>query len=1127
VTEEPEDQQKGKKRPRSRARRWALRLILLCAVLWAINGPVARQAAAYGIGLGLEKQGLEGDMVVEGTLWTGLTLRNADYTGNQGIQVLKFSEVGLSYRLPDLIDLKIEQVVVRDLHLVLDQAKFPPKEETEEPLDLDQIREMMATGRDIFNPIDVQIHEVLVEVLNGGEFFLSAGFESLTHETGSNDIVLGGFHAKHAETIETAPQQTQLTWTDDRLTISRIEVLPEIGVSDVSVSLLSGDPLNARAMVQLFDAHLDLKAPTFTKFSLKMDRGELDLARVMELAQLEQKVTGKLTDLEVAIEDWRGNGRLRLADLEYEEYSLKLADISVVADQQLASAEIKLANESQLIDVKAQLPFEGVVSLKDLEKRTLHVEAEVPALKHWSYLSPQPLPNGALRLVVDYPVGTQEVAGTLAFTKGDYGGKAIPQISGDFELVEQQLHLGVVAENAQEKLQLKAEMNLESQDYQMSGDGSISLQAFVPALEFTKSLTLKLKGEGSLRDQIHNVDAAVSTGFVAEGIKTDVEAQIEAKWPLSVIVPKLTMITPDGGIEGKVSWIDELLTVDTLAVNFRGERALSLSGEIPAPLKVSSLDDLMAISEPIDLSLVADEFSLSRFQEYFPVLKSDIEGNLNGKFVVGGTFAAPRLDGAIEGKKWLLKQVQGLKPIDFSISTSTDDQELSFQGLIQEGGAKIAKVEGLVPLAVADWVKKTKSVETTPISLKVNVDRVNLQRFREVVPQLTQIDGAVSLDLEISGMVSDPSFQGTAGVEAKKIKFNNERIPDLRDSHLKLSFEQRKITILPSSFTGSGGKFNLSGTVDLEGESPAFNVRLKADKALVWRDDSVSMRCDTDLALSGNLEKASLTGKIALAESLFYKDIELIPFGVPAGSVPTPQLPKLGGFTNSTKLPIPEPFSNWTVDLGFSTADPVLIRGNLATGEVHLLGRVTGVLAEPRITLNADLKDTVADLPLSELRIKRGKASLRPGEGFIPTLNIRGESTIGQHQIYIYVYGKATSPTLVFTSSPPLPESEVLTLLATGTTTAGLEDQQVASMKAFQLLLSEMRRKYAEPGQNKTIGKLLDAVDQVDLRVGDDDPYSGRKFNSATLQLSSRWHASAGFDAEGNSRGILIYALRY
>jgi phosphate transport system protein len=39
----------------------------------------------------------------------------------------------------------------------------------------------------------------------------------------------------------------------------------------------------------------------------------------------------------------------------------------------------------------------------------------------------------------------------------------------------------------------------------------------------------------------------------------------------------------------------------------------------------------------------------------------------------------------------------------------------------------------------------------------------------------------------------------------------------------------------------------------------------------------------------------------------------------------------------------------------------------------------------------------------------------------------------------------------MLTSSPPLPENEIMTLLATGTTTSGLEDPQAASSRALQL----------------------------------------------------------------------------
>ena len=49
----------------------------------------------------------------------------------------------------------------------------------------------------------------------------------------------------------------------------------------------------------------------------------------------------------------------------------------------------------------------------------------------------------------------------------------------------------------------------------------------------------------------------------------------------------------------------------------------------------------------------------------------------------------------------------------------------------------------------------------------------------------------------------------------------------------------------------------------------------------------------------------------------------------------------------------------------------------------------------------------------------------------------------------------------------------------------------------------------------------------MELNFGENDPFSGRKFNSATLRVAPNWFLSAAVDANGNTRGIVIFSVRF
>lgn len=100
-----------------------------------------------------------------------------------------------------------------------------------------------------------------------------------------------------------------------------------------------------------------------------------------------------------------------------------------------------------------------------------------------------------------------------------------------------------------------------------------------------------------------------------------------------------------------------------------------------------------------------------------------------------------------------------------------------------------------------------------------------------------------------------------------------------------------------------------------------------------------------------------------------------------------------------------------------------------------------------------------------------------------------------------------------------------MTLLATGTTTSGLEDPQAASSRALQLLAEELRRGRFAVG--KRLRPALALLDRVDFSVAEADPYSSEAFTTATLSITDRWYLSAGMGAEGDSRVLAIWRLTF
>lgn len=283
------------------------------------------------------------------------------------------------------------------------------------------------------------------------------------------------------------------------------------------------------------------------------------------------------------------------------------------------------------------------------------------------------------------------------------------------------------------------------------------------------------------------------------------------------------------------------------------------------------------------------------------------------------------------------------------------------------------------------------------------------------------------------------------------------------------------------------------------------------------------VRADADLTLRGDLQQSTISGTVDLVDSLFYRDFEILPVRVPFTAPARPRLPAIDPEEKAADFPAP--FANWALDVRVRTRDPLLIRGNLAQGNAVADIRFGGTLGKIEPQGTATISDVTARLPFSTLKVNNGVVTFTPAGGLNPELNIRGTSNIGRYDVNVFFYGPVNAPRTALTSDPPLAESEIMTLLATGTTSDGLEDGQAATMKAAQLFIEEWRRGRLPFGEQ--LSKALTLLNNIDVRVGEDDPLTGKRLNSATIEVTERIFVSGSVDKESNTRVLGAFVLRF
>jgi autotransporter translocation and assembly factor TamB len=499
-----------------------------------------------------------------------------------------------------------------------------------------------------------------------------------------------------------------------------------------------------------------------------------------------------------------------------------------------------------------------------------------------------------------------------------------------------------------------------------------------------------------------------------------------------------------------------------------------------------------------------------------------VKGLANVKLDADGTIDDLRATLALQLTGLQSEKLEDFTPATFGMNARIENKQLVIDGKLEQARISPIAITANLPLDVAKIVQNKKIDEGTPVRAKVQMPRSSVNFVRQFVPALQRIDGNAALDVNIGGTIADPTFSGAADMTINAARFSNATLPALTNFNARLVFDGNALTFPQFRGELAGGPFTVSGRITFPKlTEPTFDLQLRADAVLVARNDDMTVRVDANVSVVGPLAGATVAGNIGITNSQFLKNLDLIPIGMPGRPPPAPKPPAA-----SPTLSFPEPpLRDWKFDLVIKTKDPFMIRGNLANGGALVDMRISGTGLEPKIDGSVRLQNVEATLPFSRLEISQGFLYFNPNDPMNPGLDLQGTSIIRDYTIRVYVYGTADSPEAVFTSEPPLPQEEIISLLATGTTREELlGGGNVLAGRALMLLGQQLYQKVFKKGQAASTNSVFDRL-QVD--VGNVDPRTGQQTATARYRVTDKVLVIGDIGVQGDFRGTVKYLIRF
>ncbi|MGD9659507.1 MAG: translocation/assembly module TamB domain-containing protein, partial [Methylocystis sp.] len=423
-------------------------------------------------------------------------------------------------------------------------------------------------------------------------------------------------------------------------------------------------------------------------------------------------------------------------------------------------------------------------------------------------------------------------------------------------------------------------------------------------------------------------------------------------------------------------------------------------------------------------------------------------GTLDAEARIQGSKSVPQGDWRIKLAKATAAQLRanGLPAANVTASGRLAGSRTTLDADIAIGAQSNLKIAGSAPLGEG----------ALELSVKGVVDAAVANTMLAANGQT--VAGEATVDLKLTGAAVGPIIGGTVALDNGAF---DDPLNGVSLGKITGRFEGRgrdlNITSLTAQ-TKNGGQIDVTGRVNVAPDAglPA-SLHVTAHNALLANTDIASSTGDLDLTISGPLARAP---KVAGSVKLANLDVS-VPDRLPGALKPLPGAKHIDakGFAaqmlalerqQKAKAGKQSSFDA-ALDLAISAPNRIFVRGHGIDAEFGGDLKIGGTIQKPIVLGGFDLQRGRLQLLTQRIDITRGKVTFTGG--LKPQLDFTAEAAAADVTARITVTGPASQPTFTFSSTPELPQDEVLSRLlfskASGSLTASQAVQLAAALAQF------------------------------------------------------------------------------
>ncbi|HWQ53087.1 MAG TPA: translocation/assembly module TamB domain-containing protein [Bryobacteraceae bacterium] len=282
--------------------------------------------------------------------------------------------------------------------------------------------------------------------------------------------------------------------------------------------------------------------------------------------------------------------------------------------------------------------------------------------------------------------------------------------------------------------------------------------------------------------------------------------------------------------------------------------------------------------------------------------------------------------------------------------------------------------------------------------------------------------GNASLNAAVQGTLDNPQVAGR--LDLRDANFNMINWPaGLSEARGSLVFTGRQAVIQDVTGLVGGGKVNLTGSVAYGGPELNFRLQTTAREVNIQYPPNVNTSLNADISLTGATSRSVLSGSVTILDAAFYSHSDI--GSIFAGAAePTPTPPAQVGLLAGMRL-----------DLRIETAPDAQFRTTLTENiDADAEIQIRGTAARPGALGRMEITQGDVEFFGNRYKVDQGSVAFYNPNRLEPIVNIDLTTRVRGIDVTLTVSGPVNRMQLTYRSDPPLGFTELISLLAGGST---------------------------------------------------------------------------------------------